>query len=300
MPDPSAPVPMLGASAVQAPPGVPVVVGAPTVPDGDLLRTNMFSSIEPEEWDQPVHPEHELLWSMGGSVSVETDGRFWLVPASLGIWIPAGTRHVVRASTGSITCATFVDPRAISGAWGRVTSVSMHAALRELLRFAYLNDLPEAERRRLHRVALDLLRPARSTPLDLRMPAEPLLRRLAELVTEDVADDRTTEAWAAEFGMSARTLTRGFVRETGQTFARWRMLARVRAALELLGAGHGVTAVAGRVGYANPSTFIDLFRRVTGQTPAAYVRATAGAAVESVEPPVQSVQSRGSIAELGS
>ena len=56
------------------------------------------------------------------------------------------------------------------------------------------------------------------------------------------------------------------------TFGRWRQQLRLHAALERLGAGESVTAVAFEVGYADVSAFIDAFKSVMGETPARYFR----------------------------
>ena len=54
------------------------------------------------------------------------------------------------------------------------------------------------------------------------------------------------------------------------TFGRWRTQVRLRAALPLLAEGVPVAATARRVGYATPSAFVAVFRKVTGESPGAY------------------------------
>jgi AraC-like DNA-binding protein len=82
--------------------------------------------------------------------------------------------------------------------------------------------------------------------------------------------------------LSRRTITRHFRAETGMSIVEWRQIARLQRALELLGEGESVTTVAITLGYDSVSSFIALFRRLIGTTPAKFVaetlRAGAGSA----------------------
>ncbi|UCR88895.1 helix-turn-helix domain-containing protein [Mycetocola spongiae] len=241
------------------------------VPEGWTLSTKRYASEDSRRvWGLGTHVEHELLWSGGGTITVEADGRLWMVPAMLGIWIPAGMPHRVRADRGALSYATFIDPRRRDFPWTGVMGINVSGLLRELLLSNRRDEMPDARRRVIQDLAAELISPVVSDSLDIRLPTTASLRVLAETILADPADDATTEQWAARLGVSGRTLTRAFNRETGLSLTRWRILVRVRAALLDIAAGRPVTAVAARLGYANPSTFIDLFRQVTGHTPAAY------------------------------
>jgi AraC-like DNA-binding protein len=106
--------------------------------------------------------------------------------------------------------------------------------------------------------------------LHLPTPQGGSLGTIARALTEDPADDRTLESWAAALATTPRTLARRFLAETGLSFGRWRQQHRLLTALELLGAGHNVTYVALAVGYHDVSSFIARFKAATGVTPARY------------------------------
>jgi transcriptional regulator GlxA family with amidase domain len=91
---------------------------------------------------------------------------------------------------------------------------------------------------------------------------------------DDVADDRTLDAWAHVAGMARRTFMRAFSAQAGMSFGRWRQLARLFAALEMLAQRKSVTEVAIAVGYDSVSAFIEMFRTMLGTTPQTYFRAT--------------------------
>jgi AraC-like DNA-binding protein len=88
---------------------------------------------------------------------------------------------------------------------------------------------------------------------------------------EDGRDGQLVD-WADRSGLSRRTLTRLFRRETGQSFSAWRQRVRLLEALARLGAGESVTSVALDVGYDSPSAFTAMFRRELGAAPRRYLR----------------------------
>jgi len=60
------------------------------------------------------------------------------------------------------------------------------------------------------------------------------------------------------------------------SFHQWRTLLRVQRALLELGRGTSVTDTAIRLGWANPSSFIEAFTDLVGQTPGRYRAAGSG------------------------
>ena len=129
--------------------------------------------------------------------------------------------------------------------------------------------------KRLITTLRDEIRRPDPRPLRLTIPKEKRLARVADAVMNDVADDRTLDAWAHVAGMSRRTFMRAFSAEAGMSFGRWRQQARLFAALEMLAQKKSVTEVAIAVGYDSVSAFIEMFRTMLGTTPQAYFRAGA-------------------------
>lgn len=244
------------------------------IPEGYLLTTHVFDVDAPVDWPQHHHPEHELLWSDGGMARLEADGRIWAIPPSLAVWVPAGVVHTASAERGAHVRATyFVDAGANAVAMPReVIGVAMIEPVRVLLAHNLEGSLSAQARLRLQRVILDLLVPAPQESFDLRMPRSPHLHMVASAILADPADKRTSADWAYECGLHARTLARQFEAETGVTFTQWRILARLQLAVRELTLGRSIVSVSRTIGYRNPTTFIEHFRDLTGQTPAEYVR----------------------------
>lgn len=235
-----------------------------------IMSTGIFKSDRRAEWSDHSHYEHSLIWSEGGTVTVEAGDSFWLAAPGLGIWVPGGVVHKVTADSGSLTSITYFHPTRSSVPWSGITGISLTGVVRELMLHNKTAEMPEERRLRLQALTVDLLTPVQTASLNIRLPIDPALRAVADAVIANPADDRTATEWADELRVSGRTFSRSFTRETGFTFTQWRILIRIRVALIEIAAGAPIAAVARRLGYANPSTFIDLFRRTTGHTPAAY------------------------------
>ncbi|HWN35765.1 MAG TPA: AraC family transcriptional regulator [Pseudonocardia sp.] len=107
-------------------------------------------------------------------------------------------------------------------------------------------------------------------PLYLPEPADPRLRATAELLHADPASSLTLAALGHAIGASERTLSRLFHTELGMSFRQWRTQLRIQRSLILLAEGYSVLDTATACGWANPSTFIDAFTAVLGQTPSRY------------------------------
>ncbi|ACZ21878.1 DNA-binding domain-containing protein, AraC-type [Sanguibacter keddieii DSM 10542] len=243
------------------------------IAEGYILTTEEYVVDGEVTWPAHEHAESELLWCASGSASLEADGRRWTIPPSLAVWVPAGVRNAAGAAAGSLVRATFFDVAAtrLVDVPDVVTGVAMTDAVRVLLMHNHLRDLDDAARRRLHRVVLDLLVPVPHESFDLLLPRTGHLRWVAESILADPGDRRTTEEWASRCGLHPRTLARQFHAETGVTFTRWRILARMQWAIRELALGAPVLAVSRQVGYRSPSAFLAHFRELTGQTPTAYV-----------------------------
>jgi transcriptional regulator GlxA family with amidase domain len=106
-------------------------------------------------------------------------------------------------------------------------------------------------------------------PLGLRMPGDPRLLRLCELVLRDLSTIEPVARLGAAVGLSERSVMRLFPTQTGLTFRRWHNQARLLKAFELFDQGRSLTRVALDVGYSGPSAFAKMCRRTLGKTPTA-------------------------------
>ena len=221
------------------------------------------------------HPEGQLFGANRGVLTVGTDAGLWVVPASHSVWVPPHHRHSLRSHGPFDGSSVYVAEAACAKLPAEPCAIRATALLREAIARAATWDgrALDAPRQRVAEVIVDELQAAPSEPLGLPLPADARLMRVARALLDDLSDPRGLDDWAAHGALSARTLSRRFLAETGFTFADWRQRARLMRAVELLAGGHSVTATALTLGYDNVSAFIAMFRRAHGTTPARFLAA---------------------------
>jgi AraC-like DNA-binding protein len=96
---------------------------------------------------------------------------------------------------------------------------------------------------------------------------------VAQAILQNPAESKPMAALCAEAGVSVRTIERVIRREIGSSFESWRRQVRLTRAVELLVSGYSIKEVAHRIGYRRPSAFVEMFRRIFGTTPKAWISA---------------------------
>jgi transcriptional regulator GlxA family with amidase domain len=119
-------------------------------------------------------------------------------------------------------------------------------------------------------VIVDELADAAEMSLHLPEPRDDRLRAATDLLHEDPARTTTLAELGRMVGAGERTLSRLFHTELSMSFHRWRTILRIHHALAHLTDGMSVTETAVACGWSNPSSFIDAFTEVVGQTPGSY------------------------------
>ncbi len=224
------------------------------------------------------HAEGQLFGATHGVLTVGTDAGLWVVPASHAVWVPPHARHSLRSHGAFEGSSVYVAEAACAGLPATACAIRCTGLLREaIVRAATWNGEPlDTARQRIADLILDEIRAAPPEPPGLPLPEDARLMRIVRALLDDLSDPRGLEGWAAHGALSARTLSRRFLAETGFTFADWRQRARLMRAVEMLAAGASVTTIALALGYDNVSAFIAMFRREHGVTPARFLASRTG------------------------
>ncbi len=219
------------------------------------------------------HRRAQLLHSLSGVVTVNSQAGTWVVPPHRGVWMPPGMTHEVRL-TGSVQMRTvFIEPGARADLRPDCVVVDISPLLRALLDTATTLplDYPLGGREeRIMELILDELRALPILSLDIRLPADPALAVLCKRILRRPEEPVSLASGAAYLDTSPRTLSRLFQRETGMSFAQWVRRARLLKSLDALAAGTPIVDVALSLGYDSPSAFSAMFRRTLGVAPSVY------------------------------
>jgi AraC-like DNA-binding protein len=222
-----------------------------------------------------MHDSAQLIYASEGVMTVETADGAWVVPPERAVWVPVHVTHSIRMTGGVRFRTLYVSESAAPISGSHCCVVQVEALLRELIaRFfelpnGWADSGPEA---RLVAVLLDEIKAAPTTPLHLPMPKDTRVNHVAMAVRDDPSRRRPIREWAKLAGTSERTFERLWFKEVNTTFGRWQQQARLLRALEVLASGRSVTEAAFDVGFETPSSFIAMFRRAMGTTPARYFR----------------------------
>ncbi|WP_319783865.1 helix-turn-helix transcriptional regulator [Oceanisphaera sp. IT1-181] len=219
------------------------------------------------------HPWAQLSYALRGVITVNTPAGQFVAPPTRAIMIPPGIEHGVHCPPHTVIRSLYVAADSLGQQHCQVLEID--PLLKELIvAFSLLPveyDEHGAEGR-LVAVLLDRL--AQAQPSDLMLPW-PQDHRLIELCRylADHADCRQPLAhFSAQLGVSDKTLSRTFKRDTGMSFRQWRQRSRLLAALPLLESGERITDVALACGYDSLSAFIAAFKALLGSPPGEYLK----------------------------
>lgn len=248
------------------------------LPDMNALPRPVFARVEalaqPSFVRAHAHPWVQLSYATRGVLGVRTRLGSYLAPPQRAIWIPPGLEHSVVSTERTQMRSLYLRPEAAP--WGelwhgsecRVLAVT--PLVRELIRT--VTRLPvdydeEGPAGRLVAVLLDQISGLEPVRFALPLPMDERLQRLSAELELKPDDQRSLTELASLAGLSARTMTRLFLRDTGLSFRAWRRRLRLLKSLSGLEAGHSVTKVALDCGYAATSAFSAAFRKEFGLTP---------------------------------
>ncbi len=231
----------------------------------------------PDGYRVPLHrhSRDQLLHARTGVVKITTTEGRWMVPPDHAMWIPSGIDHSVEMLGTVDMHSVYVRPGAIAGLPDRLRVVGLTDLVASLILEAMgpPQDTHQPGRAELVKgLLLHEIPNLPQRPLGLPFPADTRLAALCRRFIEHPSPHATIDDWAASIGMSRRSFTRLFLRETGLSLSTWRQQACLFAALPRLADGEPVTSVAIDLGYDSVPAFTTMFRRMLGKAPRDYFK----------------------------
>lgn len=244
--------------------------------DHDLPRPAIGFACEWEKGTKNEPHSHwrgQLIYAISGSLKVTSLAGTWIVPPERAVWMPSHSVHSVMSVTDARARFLYLDPQKFNGLPANVTVVQMTSLMREcLLSFLTLPRLYDQEAIAPHLLAImvDELRTVPVVPLHLPQPTSTRLQQAAHELLSNLASPPKLATLAANAGLSVRSFERHFQRETGLTWRKYVLQARLMEAISQLSNGARVGDVAFALGYEGPSAFVAMFKKATGHTPGKY------------------------------
>lgn len=220
------------------------------------------------------HERAQLLYATEGLMKVKTAFGVWILPPRRALFIPPGVVHQ-WTSLSRVTMRTiYIEARTAQAFGDSCRVIEVSPLLRELI-LSLLDEPIEyplpGRGEHLAMLILSELAAAETVPIAIPWPRDRRLLAVCEAIVDDPGSPRTIEDWATEAGASARTLIRLFPKETGLHYRQWVQQVHLAEAFGRLARGDSVGEIAAALGYASPSAFSAMFRRILGKTPQHYL-----------------------------
>lgn len=248
-------------------------------PFTDSLPDPIFFRIENpraySRYPELCHPWGEFVYSFSGITEVYAEGKNYLIPPQMGMWLAPHTPHTAFSHQASLLCSVYVSAELCADMPEQGCAMLVSPLLRNVLEYLRDTRLPASapEYQRLLLVLVDQLKEAPTTNSYIPHSNDPDLENVLAVLRNNPADSRSLSELAQQyFHGSERTLIRRCQQELGMSLTQWRQRLRLIHALPRLQQGQSVEAVALDMGYATSSAFIAMFRRLTGCSPRQFLR----------------------------
>jgi AraC-like DNA-binding protein len=220
------------------------------------------------------HQRAQLLYASEGVMRVSTDDGVWIIPPQRGLLIAPGVTHELTMLSNVHMRTVYIEASAALGVGPGCRVIEVSRLLREVILALIAEPIEYSlPGRGGHLAALILseIAVAATVPIAIPWPRDRRLVGICQAIMQNPGSQRTIEEWAGDAGASGRTLMRLFSKETGLRYRQWVQQVQLADAFCRLARGDGVGEVARALGYASPSAFTSMFRRILGRTPQHYV-----------------------------
>ncbi|KXZ68016.1 AraC family transcriptional regulator [Acinetobacter venetianus] len=238
-----------------------------------------FNGIEVHEFlyqkDDVVSP-HSSLWgdfnfSLNGTLEFDIEGQYYLSPPSYGLWLPPRTEHQSLPVEHEIHYICIrLHPR-----YGQALGLSCRCfSIEPFFRSLVLQILEQQKQQaqpeyleHLLQVLFDQLKQAPAYSHYLPQSTHPILAPILEKLSAPDSFHQSLQQVLQQFSVSERHILRLSQQELQLSLSEWRNRAKIIFAINQIREGMTIKQLAFALGYHHSSSFIEFFKRYTGQTP---------------------------------
>lgn len=242
-------------------------------------KLSFLNGIEVHEFlyqkDDIVSP-HSSLWgdfnfSLNGTLEFDIEGKYYLSPPSYGLWLPPRTEHQSLPVEHEIHYICIrLHPR-FGDALGdvcRCFSIQpfFRSLVIQILEQQKQNPAPEYLEHLLQ-VLFDQLKQAPAYTHYLPQSTHPTLAPILDQLANPELFHMSLQQVLYNFTVSERHVLRLSQQELQLSLSEWRNRAKIIFAINQIRQGTTIKQLAYTLGYHHSSSFIEFFKRYTGQTP---------------------------------
>ncbi|WP_445114620.1 AraC family transcriptional regulator [Acinetobacter sp. WZC-1] len=246
------------------------------------ISTALKDLIEIEEFHYQKHDTvtpHSSLWgdfnfSLNGLLEFWIHQQLFLSPPSYGFWIPPRTEHCSVALDEHVThyICIRIHPSLCHYFASRCKTLSITPFLRhtvaELLHQKQAGFPVPVYQQHLLQILLDQIQLAPAYDQYLPQSNHPVLQPILKQLADPQQFTSSLQQIIAPFHLSERHVLRLSQQQLQIPISEWRNRAKIIYAISQLRQGSSIKHISYELGYQHSSSFIEFFKRQTGQTPA--------------------------------
>ncbi len=221
---------------------------------------------------------HCSLWSdfnfsLNGTLEFFIAGKCYLSPPSYGIWIPSQIEHGSTAVADQPT--HYVCIRIHPSLCSNISKLPKTLSIKPFFRYAVKECLEQKKLNipnpqyfaHLLQIILDQIESMPCHDHYLPQSAHPILKPLLAALSDPFLFEKSLQQIIENFALSERHVLRLCQQELQLSISEWRNRAKIVYAISQIQQGSSIKKVSLDLGYQHSSSFIEFFKRYTGQTP---------------------------------
>ena len=221
-----------------------------------------------------THPRAQIISCSSGVMKVVTNNNIWIVNSLQSVWIASNEEHQVYFPNHVKVVSAFIDESLLNGlkknSFAFDCSNFLSSLLEKITSFSNPDNLTN-QQKRIIEVFIDELTKLKPSTTFLPTSHDKRLKIVLDTIANNLSSKDTIEDYADKLFISPKTLTRLFIKELGMNFGDWKMRLKLMESIKLLGEKKSVKEIAFILGYEDASSFIAVFKKHYGKTPANYL-----------------------------